>query len=263
MTILVENEHSITFTAPALLIPDDIETASDWARPLIKYNPAFKWVLGRYAESDRANNNKQYWELADLEQAQKSIAMSPLNMNHQENVVVGAFAGAELLYPTKDVAASQQLNPFIEALATVWKFRRPKEYQDVEDSYKDGTLAFSMESVAETVTCSGDNGCQSTFDYAGFQSPTYCGHLNGMESVKKFGNSHFVGGALITPPFTPGWDNALVGEIASDQREMIEAAVEETFPEADTQTILDAVAGRPATARQLGLAFAARFMKTL
>lgn len=106
MTSWVEGNRSFFIGAPATLIgADDRETAS-WASPHIQHNPAYKWVLGRFVEADRANNNRQLFSLEGLQIARPTIAHAPMNMSHDTRRVVGAYVAAELLYPTGGAATA-------------------------------------------------------------------------------------------------------------------------------------------------------------
>ena len=100
MTTWIEGARSFFLGSQAFLIEDDREMASSWASSHILHNPAHKWVLGRFVESDRANNNRQQFTLEGLQMARPTITHAPMNLNHQQHKVVGAFVATELVYPT-------------------------------------------------------------------------------------------------------------------------------------------------------------------
>lgn len=106
MTTWIQGERSFFLGAQAFLVEDDREIASSWASKHIVTNPAYKFVLGRFVEADRANNNKQLFSLKGLQLARPTIAHAPMNMNHSSRRVVGAFVATDLVYPTGQRAAA-------------------------------------------------------------------------------------------------------------------------------------------------------------
>jgi hypothetical protein len=226
MTVWVEGEHSFFLGAKASLIEDNHEVAANWASDFVVPNPAYSWILGRFVESDKANNNRQLFSLKGLQMAKPSIQHAPMNMNHSNRRVVGAFVASELLYPTvpdgEEAAESASLNPYIESLAVVWKHYFPDEYVEIARAHHEGALYYSMECVPSHVQCTGEGGCEETFEYAGRISPTYCEHLNKTTSDKYLINPWFTAGACIVPPVRPGWANADVHSLVSRQVELAE-----------------------------------------
>lgn len=215
MTVLVEGESSYIIGAQAHLIEDDREVANSWAKQHITPNPALKWILGKYVEADRANSNKQFWSLGDLRMAQPTVDHAPLNVLHRPRHIVGAFTNTEMIYPKDAESAEEGVSrPYIEALAAFWKYYFPEELAVVEHAHNQGALFFSMECVSETVTCAGDDGCGQEFAFVGPRSPSYCDHLNARSSIVQLNKPHFLAGALIVPPASPGWSGASIKEIA-------------------------------------------------
>lgn len=363
MTEWLEGNRSFFMGAQAHLIDDDRETASTWASKHVVHNPAYSWVIGRFVESDRANNNRQLFSLKGLQMAQPSIQHAPMNMNHNNRRVVGAFVASELLYPTagpveeakefspekrdklakegkaqsdgsypienesdlknaiqafgrsknpsatkahikkranalglssllpaewsmdmeemdspkcencgadmvmssegemecpmcgedpeddedtedakkkKDSecasALTASLNPYIESLGVVWRHYFPEEHMLIARAHQEGSLYYSMECVPSHVQCTGDGGCEQTFEYAGRISPTYCDHLNKTTSDKFLINPHFTAGAIIVPPVSPGWANADIHSLVAKQAELAERVyegVKEELPHLD------------------------------
>lgn len=99
MTAWVEGKRSFFIGAQAFLYDNEHETAASWATPHIEHNPAYKYVIGRFVEADRANNNRQLFSLQGLQMARPTITHAPMNMNHSQRRVVGAYIAAELVYP--------------------------------------------------------------------------------------------------------------------------------------------------------------------
>lgn len=213
MSVLVEGKNSFFIGSQAELLTEERETASEWASKHIKHNPALKWVLGKYVEADNPNSNKQFWALEDLRMSQPTIEHAPMNILHRPRNIVGAFVATEMMYPAEE--HSDIVNPFVEALGVFWKYYFPDELKAVEAAHNEGSLFFSMECVADTITCAGENGCESNFKYAGATSPTYCDHLNQHVSIKQLNKPHFLAGALVIPPAKPGWTKASIQSLST------------------------------------------------
>lgn len=110
MTTWLEGRNSIFLGAQAFVIEDDRETASSWSSKYVVHNPAYKWVLGRFVEADRANDNKQLFSLKGLQMQRPTIAHAPMNMNHSSRRVVGAFVATDLVYPVSTTTAAYSLD---------------------------------------------------------------------------------------------------------------------------------------------------------
>lgn len=232
MAVLTENKNSFFLSTPAILLDDDKECASDWASKHIIPNKWFKWILANYVEADKPNLNKQYWSLGDLEDNVQSIANTPMNLGHRHRNIVGSWTNAEILYPTESSS-----NPHIETLGALWKYYFPEVMNNVQDAYDIGSLAVSMECVAESITCFGENGCQQTFDYAGPHHDSYCDHLNSYASVRKLNHPHFLAGALVLPPENPAWPGADVKELSTlttdEEKDRQIESIKSEFPNLD------------------------------
>lgn len=238
MTIVTEGENSIFLSDRVVLLDNDRETAS-WAEDYVQSNPAYAWVLGKFVEAERENANRHWWSVADLAMSRPTIQNSPMNMLHRPREVVGTFIESKMLYSLEGVevededehecmpsAAAASLgqdvedpHPYIEALGLIWKYYFPVEYSMVKAAHKEGSLAFSMECVADTITCAGETGCGKEFAYKGPTDFSYCSHLNGSTSRKQMNRPHFLGGALIIPPDRPAWKGAKVSDLASFKAE--------------------------------------------
>lgn len=105
MTMWMEGNRSFFFGAQAMLIDNEREMATSWAAKHVLHNPAYKYVLGRFVEADRPNNNKQLFSLEGLQMARPTITHAPMNMNHAHRRVVGSYVATELIYPTNEAAA--------------------------------------------------------------------------------------------------------------------------------------------------------------
>lgn len=211
MTVLVEGQKSFFIGSQAHLVTTDRELA--WAERTVRHNPAYKWVLGRFVEADKANKNRQYWALDQLRMAQPSIQYAPMNMLHRPHQIVGAFVDTEMIYPTDEQAAES--HPYIDALGVFYSYYFPEALHLIEHAHATGSLYFSMECVAKDIVCAGDTGCGKSFAYEGPKHPSYCEHLNDGLSIKQLEEPHFLAGALIVPPEKPGWPGAEVNELSS------------------------------------------------
>lgn len=196
----------------AILVPEDREIASHWASSHMNGNPAYRWVIGKYVEADRPNSNMQMWRLNDLQTAQSTIIHAPMNILHHQEHIVGTFVGAEMMYPTNDVA--QQTNPYLEVIGAFWRYYYPTELAVVEQSHAEGSLFFSMECVARTMTIIRPDGESASFDYDGPNSASYGEWGQSSENIRRLDEPHFLGGALIFPPKVPGWKGANVQELS-------------------------------------------------
>lgn len=200
--------------------PSGIEVASsEWASEHIIQNEANSYILGRFVEADRANNNKQYFRLGELLAAQSTISHSPLNINHQ-SAPVGSFIASEMQYPKES-----EDNPYVEALAAMWKHYFPEAYDAVQSAFAEGSLFFSMEAVPQTISTIGGSDDAIQYAYEGRKSPNYPAEINerSCEAIV-LNKPHFVGGALIVPPARPGWSKADIKQVSQFVNQQWETA---------------------------------------
>lgn len=239
MTAIYEGARGIYLATQVQILDTSKELA--WAESHVVENPHLKWMLGRYAEADRPNQNRQHFAMSNLKFGQPLLTHAPLNINHGP-LVVGAFVASEIVYPMNE-ESEEGLNPFMEALSVFWKHYFPDEYRVVESAHKSGNLFYSMECVPKSIGCTGANGCNKYFDYDGRRSHTYCACLNDPNSgvEKDLVEPHFAGGALIVPPVRPGWHRAdikQISQIVHDHAEAVErlyADIEVTAPESEAE----------------------------
>lgn len=236
MTIIHETEDRILLIEQAIVVSDDMDVAS-WASRHMYANPGIKWIVGNYAEADEANRNGTMFGMDDFKEAQQTVAFSPMNIDHQQNRIVGTWIASEMIYPKSDQADSRMNNPYLQVLGAYWKKKFPDTLKRVEAAFDAGMLAISMEAVGESVTCAGETGCGSTFPYKGPFHPSYCEHINSRASAKQVNKPQFRGGALILPPNRPGWAKASVEDMAHDvsdeNLQELAEQVETTFPQLD------------------------------
>lgn len=222
MTVLVEGESSYFLGAKAEILRDDVEMA--WAEKYVTHNPALKYILGKFVEADKANSNRQLFELDSLRAAQPSMIFAPMNINHSPHRIVGSFVGSELMHPKGEGASADQ-NPYLEALGAFWAAHFADEYALVEAAFKQDSLFYSMECVPAALRCVGESSCGQEFAYAGMASPTYCSHINERSSDRLLVNPHFTGGALIVPPVKPGWSQANITSLVAKDTDKAEGVM--------------------------------------
>lgn len=206
----------------AFLVPEDKVIASGWASKHISYHPYVRWVVSRVMESDEANLNKHYWSIEDLEKSVHTFNNTPMNVDHQSDVISGFWKAAEVVYPSLS-----GVKPFVEIVGAMWTMgpQRREFAGKVQEYFDQGALKTSMECYAESVTCHGtDSACGETFDFKGPTHPSYCQHMNHGSSFVKFNNPCFIGAALVLPPHTAGNPKAYVSTVNLDDYELAPAS---------------------------------------
>lgn len=236
-----EGNNRIYLAGPAFILSDaqlTMETASsEWAAKYLIPNQANGYVLGKFVEADKANNNKQYFRMGDLLMSQPTISYAPLNINHDARNIIGSFIASEMQYPIEADG-----NPHVEALAAMWKFYFPEAYDLAQRAFAQGSLFYSMEAVPRTISTIGGSDDEKSYAYEGRVSPNYPTEINerSCEAIV-LNNPHFVGGALIVPPARPGWSNADIKQISKFVNEQWESAeaiyegVQQIAPNAEVQ----------------------------
>lgn len=235
-----EGNDRIYFGCAAHIVQEAEELA--WAEQYVTKNSNYKWILGKYAEAENANRNRQFMTETNLKHAQDYLDHAPLNINHTPKIV-GAFAASQMIFPTPEQAA-EGIHPYLEALSAMWKARFPEEFEDVEKAHRSNSLFYSMEARPERIHCGGEHGCDQEFAYIARTDPSYCTHLNNFTPgiLRDMLNPRFMGGALIIPPVRPGWGEATIEEISSfvkdrdDELHKLETEIALEAPEASPQT---------------------------
>ena len=228
MGVILTTEASHIFIDQAILIPEDRALANHWASGLINENPAYRWVVGKYVEADRPNRNNMRWRSEDFAQAKMTVNHAPMNMLHRPHHIVGSFVGSEVVYPNATAALDVEQPPYIEAAGAFWRYYFPNELAIVEQAYSEGSLFFSMECLAETITWTTPGGSAQEFPYAGPRHESYAG-WDDKANVSTLNNPLFVGGALIVPPAAPAWQGAEIrtlSDIVAENEEEAEDVYE-------------------------------------
>lgn len=186
-------------------------TTADWS--IDKSNPFVSWIAGDFVESDKPNENTQFWTASDLALSEYSIRHAPLNMVHKFREPIGFFAATKTVKLKKedDAAAEDRLK--IQALSGLWTHLFPFEAAMSEAADEAGLLFYSMECRGTHLICAGDEGCGEKFEY--MKPDDHCQHLQERTSIRHIVNPTFRGGALIVPPVKPGWKNAHASVLTS------------------------------------------------
>lgn len=217
MTITVEGAHSIYLATPSSIVEEAKEVAWEGATDLMRLRPEIGYLLGRYIETDKPNQNGHVFALDDVRTHIGSVVHTSANMGHRERYIIGSYVAAELMYPAGE-AAGEGLNAYVETLSTFYRNIFRDEWLAVRGAHAEGSLFQSMECVPATLTCVGEGGCGRTFPYKGVRHESYCDHLNEPRSIKRLDAPNFQGGGLIIPPMRPGWRRADITQVASEQR---------------------------------------------
>ena len=218
MIVLPTTRGTALVTAPA-------ETME---RATASFNEGFTYIRGRFAGGGVVNRNGHLWSPEDLQGAERTVAHGPLNWLHNERHIVGALTGATFVQRAQADADP----PHLVADAAVWRFLYPEEARSIERAERERALWYSMECVAESVTCTpadGHDGCGETFGFREvmMEPKRVCAHLQSSYanggSVRQMHKPVFLGGAVIVPPVQPAWADASA-EVRREAASVIEEA---------------------------------------
>lgn len=228
LPIIIEGPSTVTIASQVTVVADDREVAWAAAKEQMHTRPDVGYLIGRYLGTGVANENGHIFRLSDIEAAHNRIVHTPLNMLHRATHVIGTFAAANLVVaqPDGDVATSSDLSAtgHVEALAAVWRYVFPDEWETITAANEQRSLFYSMEAIPKSVTCPT---CVATHPYAGPASDTYCDHMAKAGGPKILDDPLFVGGAIVVPPAKPGWRGADITELASASEEEVDRVFEE------------------------------------
>lgn len=228
-TFVVDAGNKTVITAPASVLASVVETAG--RKPSVQEiaDEHLMWMSGRFVGADLPNRNGALWSAGDLELAQTTVAHGPLNWLHEERHVIGTIARARYVSVDKnipvapkveaflsepsdpatiEVASQAVVQPHIVADAAIWRWIWPDEAYVVQQASDAKMLHYSMECIAQSVECAGDNGCGESSSYTDYLAGSSCEHIRERSSVRRFVNPTFLGGAVIVPPVNPGWAEA-------------------------------------------------------
>lgn len=237
MTPALSTERAQIMIGSADLWPEAAKAShpDHWAEAYVNDNPALRWVVAKYVEGGNPNRNNHFWSPGDLKASVASVENTPMNMLHKSHYIVGSFTGAKYMESDHDAALAQEINPYIEVVGPFWRYYFPNELATVEAAHNEGKLFVSMECIAETARWHRPDGESQDFPYRGPNHASY-GDWQSAGNTLQFIKPHFLGGALIVPPVKPGWDGAIVREIAQiieqnpEEAEALYTAIAEKAP---------------------------------
>lgn len=225
-----------------LLRPDRV--VAEWTHRSLTPNDKFLYIAAKYVEADNPNENRHFWSYEDLQQAQGSIANSPINVMHQPHDIVGVMVDQEMVYPEaydksktaeeQPAAAYEYAKPYVEVLGALWKFYFPQTVQTIEAAQEMGALFISMECIADTVTRVDRDGTETTFPFKGGSVKDY--EFHGESDYVRLNDPHFVGCGLVLPPAKPGWKGAEVRDLMAaveDDGEALYEHIKQQTPQLD------------------------------
>jgi hypothetical protein len=165
------------------------------------YGPKLMRIQGRYVQAGKPNQNNAYFSTGDLEWGQPTVAMTPVNLLHDRNKIVGCIESAKMVYD------AGQLGTHMVTDQVVWAYLYPEVADMLAKASQEGKLYQSMEAVAEKVECV--SGCGEQYDYAAWKRDpaTGCDHL-ARGGTRRLVNPTFIGTGLIYAPFRPAWADA-------------------------------------------------------
>lgn len=212
--ILQQINDKLYMSARAYIVSDPTQLprgmASEWAEQ--KMNDSFLWIAGRYVQANEANKNGDFWSYDDIVVGEPSIKYTPLNVLHKWDRPVGTFVETKIVHRAKADGEDGEILPEVQALAVLWTANFPNVAKAARDAHELGRLWYSMECTAETTQCMA---CERTFSFRSAASEL-CEHLANRTAARRWINPTFLGGALIFPPATPGWEDADITTIATE-----------------------------------------------
>lgn len=245
------HEDGVTIGGRLSLIgeKDDVEMQA-WAERIVTVDPNFRWLVGNFIESERANQNGHIFPLPELRSGVPTLQYKALNMLHMEQYVLGTFAAGQLVKPDgtelkADEEPEEAQFPILESLAAMWVRRFPEEFLAIRGAHAEGALFYSHETVPSEVSCP-DCGLRAKFD--GLTSDNYCAHMDGITKPKIVHDPVFSGGAVVIPPARPGWNRADMKQISAliaakpDRAESLYNGIMADLPNLDAKTWEDLMA---------------------
>lgn len=121
--MIIESGERLFLAAPVDILRGD-RVVAEWTNRSIIPNDKFLYIQARYVEADKPNENRHFWAFEELQEAQHTIANSPINVMHRPNDIVGVMLDSELMFPNVDAAKHGK------------KRKKKKEDEEDEDEVK-------------------------------------------------------------------------------------------------------------------------------
>lgn len=211
--ILQQINDKLYMSARAYIVSDPSQLpramASEWSEQ--KMNDSFLWIAGRYVQANKANKNNDFWSYDDIVVGEQTIKYTPLNVLHKWDRPVGTFVETKIVHRNAAEDGAEML-PEVQALAVLWTANFPNIARAAQEAHSVGRLWYSMECTAETTQCMA---CERTFSFRA-AAGELCEHLANKTAARRWINPTFLGGALIFPPQSPGWEDAEITAVASE-----------------------------------------------
>jgi len=155
------------------------------------------------ATLDETNENKIIFPLEEVKQSYKTFKNTPLNLNHEQNNIVGVNISADIKY-------YKNKKPELWVSSILWKFIAPDISAWLSENNKP---AVSMEVYVKDVECSV---CHQIFDYVQAKLGGGCEHLDkGADRIAH--GLYFAGLSILLPPKQPAFKDAEVKEFEEDE----------------------------------------------
>lgn len=231
-----EVNNKMLLTAPAWVPPVEFERA-------LSPNNFMMHMAGRFVGGEKANRNRAFWSLGDLEFGAPTVAHGPLNWLHEGRHIIGSITDQKLIIPTSEQAA-EGFEPHIAAMSGIWRWIYPDEAEVIEQASDQGKLWYSMECVSNEVECVGEGGCGAKVGYLDYikNAPGSCQHMKQRAGAdRRFAEPTFLGGAVIVPPVRPGWADAnasVMRQAASLAEKAFEQAGKPDMPAGDWERLM-------------------------
>lgn len=247
--MIVGTNRSLLIGSKVSLIKPE-RVVAEWAHRSIEPNENFLYIVAKYVEADKVNQNGHFWSFEDLKKSERTMVNAPINLMHQPHDIVGVMVDQEMIYPTgqveaqklsgpgdaanSDMALAYEYNqPYIEVLGALWKFYFPKTVESIEAAQEMGQLHISMECVAESVTRVDNDGTEETYPFVSGNVKDYGWTDNSVHC--RLNDPYFLGAGLVLPPAKPGWSGAevydLFGAVEEDQLESMYSQLQAENPE--------------------------------
>lgn len=261
--MIVGTNRSLLLGSKVSLVKPE-RVVAEWAHRSIEPNNNFLYIVAKYVEADKVNENGHFWAFEDLKKSERTMVNAPINLMHQPHDIVGVMVDQEMIYPTVDAGkykdkdkkkkkasatsletqtfsdgqvepfvAYDYAQPYIEVLGALWKFYFPKTVAGIEAAQEMGQLHISMECVSESVTRVDTDGTEETYPFTSGNVKDYGWNENSMHC--RLNNPYFLGAGLVLPPAKPGWSGAevydLIGAMSDDQIDSMYEQIQSENPQ--------------------------------
>ncbi len=151
-------------------------------------------VRGRVLIADEANLKDLIMPKEELKIKYKTLENMPLNINHQQDLIIGTITKADFIYP------ENKKNPEVWIYAVIWEFLKPDLGSRIRQVGASKRLSFSIEVFCNFAICPI---CQKKLDYTMWKAGVdLCEHWKS-SNLRIASDFVFIGCALLLPPAQP------------------------------------------------------------